>query len=54
MTEKFGMGCWNKIEPLRSPDVQDGLALVRLPANLRQESRLYVKGEQLPMCCMSG
>lgn len=48
------MGCRNKIEPLKVARPASRIGVGPLPENLRQESRLDVKGEQLPMCCMSG
>ena len=48
------MGCQIKIEPLKVAKLGSRIDVGPLPANLRQESRLDVKGEQLPMCCMSG
>jgi hypothetical protein len=54
VTEKFGMGYRNKIEPLKVARPASRIGVGPPPANLRQESCLNVKGEQLPMSYMSG
>lgn len=48
------MVCRTEIETPKVALYAKGITAVRQPVRSHQESDPNVKGEQLPMCCMSG